>query len=167
MVDRPEMFAPTRGFSGMADSVEPCKMLWYRPLLPCHGNDIWPRRGDLFAYRLVIILTAELRAAESSRLGCSSDAHDIDFSISWNHSCRGGPRHPSSCHVVLSQAVHCRQLPAVGGAACADKRHLDPCVGQLQAGGEPWRRLRPQRRLRWQSRYPRNTRHARVSYCGR
>jgi len=24
MVDRPEMFGPSRGFSGMADSVEPC-----------------------------------------------------------------------------------------------------------------------------------------------
>ena len=27
MADRPEMFGPTRGFSGMADSMEPCKML--------------------------------------------------------------------------------------------------------------------------------------------
>jgi len=26
MADKPEMFRPTRGFSGMADSVEPCKM---------------------------------------------------------------------------------------------------------------------------------------------
>ena len=34
MADKPEMFAPTRGFSGMADSMEPCKMLWDRPLLP-------------------------------------------------------------------------------------------------------------------------------------
>jgi len=34
MADRPEMFGPTRGFSGMADSIEPCKMLWDRPLLP-------------------------------------------------------------------------------------------------------------------------------------
>jgi len=25
MADRPEMFAPSRGFSGMADSMEPCK----------------------------------------------------------------------------------------------------------------------------------------------
>jgi len=28
MADRPEMFGHTRGFSGMADSMEPCKMLW-------------------------------------------------------------------------------------------------------------------------------------------
>ena len=28
MTDRPEMFGPTRGFSGMADAMEPCKMLW-------------------------------------------------------------------------------------------------------------------------------------------
>ena len=33
MADRPEMFAPTWGFSGIADSMEPCKMFWGRPLL--------------------------------------------------------------------------------------------------------------------------------------
>jgi len=38
MVDRPEMFAPTKGFSGMADSMEPCKMLLGRPLLPWQRN---------------------------------------------------------------------------------------------------------------------------------
>jgi len=27
MADRPEIFAPNRGFSGMTDSMEPCKML--------------------------------------------------------------------------------------------------------------------------------------------
>ena len=32
------MFAPTRGFSGMADSMEPCTMLWGRPLLPWQRN---------------------------------------------------------------------------------------------------------------------------------
>ena len=32
--DRLKMFAPTGGFSVMADSMEPCKMLWDRPLLP-------------------------------------------------------------------------------------------------------------------------------------
>ena len=43
MTDRPEMFAPNRGFSGMADSMEPCTMLWADPC--CHGNDIGARRG--------------------------------------------------------------------------------------------------------------------------
>jgi len=38
MADRPEMFGPTRGFSEMADSTEPCKMLWGRPLLPWQQN---------------------------------------------------------------------------------------------------------------------------------
>ena len=38
MADRLEMFAPTRGFSGMADSMEPCKMLWGRCLLPWQRN---------------------------------------------------------------------------------------------------------------------------------
>ena len=51
--DRPEMFGPTRGFSGMADSMEPCKMLWAHHC--CHGNEIWARRGDPVAYRLVSI----------------------------------------------------------------------------------------------------------------
>ena len=31
MADRPEMFGPTRGFSEMADSMEPCKILWANP----------------------------------------------------------------------------------------------------------------------------------------
>ena len=55
MADRPEMFGPTRVFSGMADSMEPCKMLWADPC--CRGNEIWARRGDPVAYRLVIITT--------------------------------------------------------------------------------------------------------------
>jgi len=38
MTDRPDMFAPTTGFSGMADSMEPCTMLWGRPLLPWQRN---------------------------------------------------------------------------------------------------------------------------------
>jgi len=38
VADRPEMFGPTRGFSGMANSIEPCKMLWGRPLLPWQWN---------------------------------------------------------------------------------------------------------------------------------
>ena len=37
MAYSPEMFGPTRGFSGMADSVEPYKM-WGRPLLPWQRN---------------------------------------------------------------------------------------------------------------------------------
>ena len=38
MTHRPEMFVPTREFLGMADSMEPCKMLWGRPLLPWQPN---------------------------------------------------------------------------------------------------------------------------------
>ena len=38
MADRPEMFGPTRGFSGMADSMEPFKMFWGQPLLPWQRN---------------------------------------------------------------------------------------------------------------------------------
>ena len=38
MIDRPEMFAPTRGFSEMADSMESCTMLCGRPLLPWQRN---------------------------------------------------------------------------------------------------------------------------------
>ena len=46
------MFGPTRGFSGMADSMEPCKMLWGRPLLPWQWNLGWALRS--VAYRLVL-----------------------------------------------------------------------------------------------------------------
>jgi len=45
-IDR--MFGPTSGFSGM----EPRIMLWGRPC--CHSNEIWAKRGDPVAYRLVI-----------------------------------------------------------------------------------------------------------------
>jgi len=38
MADSPEIFGPTRGFLWMADSMEPCKMLWGRPLLPWQRN---------------------------------------------------------------------------------------------------------------------------------
>jgi len=38
MADRPEMFRPTSGFSGMADSLEPYKMLWGPPLLSMQQN---------------------------------------------------------------------------------------------------------------------------------
>jgi len=42
MAERPQMFAPNRGFSGMADWMEPYKMLSGRPLLP------WQRKFDKF-----------------------------------------------------------------------------------------------------------------------
>ena len=45
------MFGPNRGFSRMADSMEPCKMLWVDPC--CQGNELWAMRGDSVAYRLV------------------------------------------------------------------------------------------------------------------
>jgi len=57
MADRPEMFGPTTGFSGMADSMEPCKMLWADPCW--HDNEIWARRGDLVAYRLVCLFDCQ------------------------------------------------------------------------------------------------------------
>jgi len=51
MAHRLQMFGPTRGFSGMADSMEPCKCCGADPC--CHGNEIWARRGDPVAYRFV------------------------------------------------------------------------------------------------------------------
>jgi len=53
MADRPEMFGPTRGFSGMADSMEPCKCCGAEPY--CHDNEISARRGHPVAYRLVFV----------------------------------------------------------------------------------------------------------------
>ena len=57
------MFAPTRGLSGMADSMQPCKILQGRPLLP------WQRHvrqvRSLIAYRLVCLYVCN---APSNRL---------------------------------------------------------------------------------------------------
>jgi len=52
MADTPAMFGPTRGFSGMAYSMEPYRMLWADPC--CHGNDICATQS-LIAYRLVTV----------------------------------------------------------------------------------------------------------------
>jgi len=38
MADRPDIFGPTREFSGMADSMEPYRMLCGRPLLSWQRN---------------------------------------------------------------------------------------------------------------------------------
>jgi len=53
MADRPRCLGVLGGggVSGMADSMEPCTMLWADHC--CYGNDIWSRRGDPVAYRLV------------------------------------------------------------------------------------------------------------------
>ena len=67
MSDRPKMFAPTRGFSGMADSMEPCTMLWGRPLL------LWQRLFGKFG------LFFENIAHESS---CMPDTPDMFGSTS-------------------------------------------------------------------------------------
>jgi len=53
MADRPDMFGPTRGFSGTADSMEPCKMLLDRPLLLWQLN--YTGRRDPVAYQLVSV----------------------------------------------------------------------------------------------------------------
>jgi len=87
MADRPEMFAP-RGFSGMADSAESCKMLWGRPLSPRQRNlrkfglffdkiGVYGRQtGYVWAYQarqpwgpiFVAIATTFALGAESNRL---------------------------------------------------------------------------------------------------
>jgi len=88
MADRPEMFGPTRGFSEMADSMEPYNMLWGRPLLPWQRNfgkfglflqtnaysmyACMPRRPDIFGPNrgptLVAIATTFALGTESNRL---------------------------------------------------------------------------------------------------
>jgi len=55
MTDRLEMFGPIRGWPiqwshAKCCGADPC----------CHGNDIWPRRGDLVAYRLVSLFLSDL-----------------------------------------------------------------------------------------------------------
>jgi len=55
MPDRPAMFGPTRGFSGMADLVEP----WKCGADPC-CNEILARHRDPVTYRLVSLLVSNL-----------------------------------------------------------------------------------------------------------
>jgi len=50
----------------MADSIEPCKMLWADHC--CHGNEIRARRGDLVAYRLVQVLFTASGSTALSKL---------------------------------------------------------------------------------------------------
>ena len=53
MADRPEMFAPTRGFWGWPIQWNHAKCCGADPC--CHGNDICARRGVyIIAYRLVL-----------------------------------------------------------------------------------------------------------------
>jgi len=52
----------------MADSMEPCKML--RIDRCCHGNEIWARRGDPVAYRLVSIFVFLAVAGVVATLRC-------------------------------------------------------------------------------------------------
>ena len=51
MADRPEMFAPTRGFSGWPIQWNHAKCCGADP--GCHGNEIWARRRHPVAFRLV------------------------------------------------------------------------------------------------------------------
>jgi len=61
MADRSEMFGHTRGFSGMADSMEPCNLTLWADLY-CHGNKIWARHGDPVAYWLVMLVAGHVHS---------------------------------------------------------------------------------------------------------
>jgi len=83
MADRPDMFGPTRGFSEMADSMEPCKMLWADPC--CHDNEIWARRGDPVAYRLVSVNShlTSLRSRQSKIHRLQVGRHGSEPGLPW------------------------------------------------------------------------------------
>ena len=63
MADRPEMFGPTRGFSGWPITLNLAKCCGADPC--CHGNEIWVRRGDPVAYRLVLSVRSSVRSCVS------------------------------------------------------------------------------------------------------
>ena len=56
MADRPEMFGPTGVFREWPIQWNHAKCCGADPC--CHDNDIWARRGDPFAYRLVQVIAA-------------------------------------------------------------------------------------------------------------
>jgi len=59
MADRPEMFGTTRGLSKWQIQRNHAKCCGADPC--CHGNEIWARRGDLVAYRLVFTIFLSLK----------------------------------------------------------------------------------------------------------
>jgi len=72
MADRPEMFGPTRGFAGMADSMEPCKMLWGPTLVAMAtkfglGAEIQSPTGLSVCLSLALSSNCCLYFAETSR----------------------------------------------------------------------------------------------------
>jgi len=66
MADRPEMFEPTRGFSGMADSWNHVKCCGADTC--CHGNEIWARRGVQSPTGFFLFLTSARRYCDRSCL---------------------------------------------------------------------------------------------------
>jgi len=89
MADRPEMFAPNRGFSGMADSMEPCTMFCGRPLL------LWQRHFGKFG------LFFEKIAHESS---CMPDRPNMYGSTSGDDQ-RGRPLLPRQRHLRQARSL--------------------------------------------------------------
>jgi len=76
------MFGSTRGFSGMADSMEPCSLKCGADPC-CHGNDIWPRRRDLVAYRglLFHVFTGQINDDDDDDIGLAdSESQTVTFS---------------------------------------------------------------------------------------
>jgi len=69
MADRPEMFGLNRGFSGWPMQWNHAKCCGADPC--CHGNEIWARRGDLVAYRLVLSV-CQLNSSWTDRRWTSS-----------------------------------------------------------------------------------------------
>jgi len=82
MADRSEMFGLTRGFSGMANAMEPCKMLWADPC--CHGYEIWARRGDPVAYRLVLLLFLHVSTGPSEEASRGNNK-ELEKAIVWRY----------------------------------------------------------------------------------
>ena len=93
MADRPDMFGTARGFSGMADSMESCKMLWADPY--CHGNEIWTSRGDHDAYWLVVNII------------CNAICHQVRLTT---FTCGGVRRHSRWSRILTSDPDQHQQL---------------------------------------------------------
>jgi len=81
MADRPEMFGPTRGFSGMADSTEPCKMLWGPTLVAMTtkfglGAEIKSPTGLSSCYSVYFLLYKNVKI---KHLSCSTRRYSRRF----------------------------------------------------------------------------------------
>ena len=140
----------------MADSMNPCKMLWGRPLLPWQRNLAWGG-GDLVAYRIVfffllllftvcsiyvssVVVTVLLIGRRDVVSGTQQYGYtgrrDVEV---WTRHRRSSRQ---LCHTQLDDVIACDVIESCSQPASADaRRRRRQHVTSLVHGAESQRRL--------------------------